>query len=81
VLVPASVETNQLRTGELTAAVGTAGPNGTLAANTVEQGVIPAIGSGGQLQFPVRPAQGISGLPRLGCSGPAIATAALLAAS
>jgi hypothetical protein len=79
VLVVAHVGVSQLRTGELTAAVGTAGPNGTLAATTVEQGVAPTGGSGKGLQFPVSPRHGISGAP-LGCSASAIATAALLAA-
>lgn len=80
VFVPASVEVNQLRRGELTAAVGTAGANGTLAAKTVAQGVMPASGSGTKFQFPVNPKNGISGPAGLGCSGSAIATAALLAA-
>jgi hypothetical protein len=79
VFVVANVGVSQLRAGELTVAVGTAGPNGTLAATTVEQGVVPAGGSGERLQFPVNPSNGISGAP-LGCSAPAIATAALLAA-
>ena len=81
VFVPASVTVNQLRAGELTVAVGTSGPGGTLAAKTVEQGVMPASGSGTQLQFPVNPHSGISGPATHGCSVSAIATAALMAAS
>jgi hypothetical protein len=81
VFVSASVGVNRLRAGELTVAVGTVGPDGTLAAKIAQQGVMPASGSGTRLQFPVNPHSGISGPATRGCSVSTIATAALMAAS
>lgn len=63
---------SQFRTGGYVIAVGAAGPNGTLAATTVEQGsFLPQIQNG----------DGISKLPQVGCSSSAVATAALVSAS
>jgi hypothetical protein len=66
-----SASLSQLQTGQYVVAVGTQGPGGTLAATTVEQGsFLPNYEHG----------NGISSLPPLGCSSPAVATAALLSA-
>jgi Domain of unknown function (DUF5666) len=68
----ASASVSQLQTGEYIVAVGSAGPSGTLAATTVEEGTsLPHIQHG----------NGISSLPRIGCSSSTVATAALVAAS
>ncbi len=66
-----SASLSQLQTGEFTVAVGSAGPNGTLAATTVEQGAdLSRIQHG----------SGIFNLPGLGCSSSVVATAALVSA-
>ncbi len=63
---------SQLRAGERTLAFGTAGPHGTLAAASVDQGnQLPQIQPGGS---------GIARLHRQGCSPTAVATAALFSA-
>jgi hypothetical protein len=68
----ASASPSGLQTGEYIVAVGSAGPNGTLAAAAVEEGTsLPHIQHG----------NGISSLPRIGCSPSTVATAALVAAS
>ena len=59
---------SQLRIGELTNAFGSAGPHGTLAATTVQQGSqLPHLDKGGK----------IARLHNRGCSPAAITTAAL----
>lgn len=72
VLTLASASLSQLQAGELIVAVGSAGPDGALAAATVEQG--------NQLPQVVHRGDGIARLPGLGCSPPAVAAAALLSA-
>jgi hypothetical protein len=68
----ASASLSELKTGEYIVAVGSAGPDGTLAAATVEEGTsLPHVQHG----------DGISSLPRIGCSSSTVATAALVAAS
>lgn len=63
---------SQLRAGERTDAFGSAGPHGTLAAASVDQGnQLPQIQRGGS---------GIARLRRQGCSPAAVATAALFSA-
>jgi hypothetical protein len=63
---------SQLRAGERTDAFGSAGPHGTLAAASVDQGnQLPQIQRGGS---------GIARLHRQGCSPTAVATAALFSA-
>jgi hypothetical protein len=66
----ASATLTQFLPGQFIVAVGSPGPNGTLAATTVEEGAfLPRI---------ELPPEGISGLPPIGCSSSAVATAALL---
>jgi hypothetical protein len=82
VTVLAAATASSLKTGELTVAVGTSGPSGTLEAESVEQeAVSPGVLPNGRLPFPgIGPGGGIAGLPDLGCSAQIVATAALLSA-
>jgi hypothetical protein len=71
VLTLAGVSLSQLKAGDLIVAVGSGGPDGTLAAATVEQGPrLPQTYSG----------NGAANLPRLGCSSSDVAASALLSA-
>ncbi len=71
VFTMATASLSQFQPGEYAVAVGAAGPNGTLAATTVEQGsFLPQIPR----------SNGIASLPPMGCSSSAVATAALLSA-
>jgi Domain of unknown function (DUF5666) len=69
VLTLASASLSQLQAGDLVVAVGSAAPDGALAAATIEQGT--------QLPQVIPRGNGIAKLPRLGCSPSAVATAAL----
>ena len=67
----ARADLSQLRAGDYVVAVGKAGPGGSLAATTVEEGK----------PLPHNRGNGISSLPRIGCQSSTVATAALISAS
>jgi hypothetical protein len=79
VTVLSSAGVSDLKTGELTVAVGTSGKSGTLEADSVEQeAVSPSVLPDGHLPLPgIGRGGGIAGLPNLGCSAQTVATAAL----